>query len=45
MAKKEPRMGLDPVSILKRDLKGTAFWITLSVGVVILLAFAQRSVL
>ena len=40
--KKEPRVGLDSVSILKRDLKSTALWITLAAGVVIAVASFQR---
>lgn len=42
---KEQRTGLDSASILKRDLKSTAFWIALSVGMVILVAVVQRNVL
>lgn len=40
--KKEPRMGLDVVSILKRDLKNTVLWAALSAGVVVLLASFQH---
>ncbi|MBA4495471.1 hypothetical protein ACFO25_19365 [Paenactinomyces guangxiensis] len=41
--KKEPRVAaVDPVGILIRDLKSTALWVGVAVGVTVALAVIQR---
>jgi hypothetical protein len=43
--KKEPRVAaVDPVAVLVRDLKSTALWIGIAVGVVAILAVIQQTI-